>query len=198
MNLPNRLTVLRMALVPVFLVLFYLGRQEEAVAGLPQAAYAAGALLVFGAASLTDMLDGKIARARGLITNFGKLMDPLADKVLTTAAFVCFVDVGYMPAWMLIVVLAREFAITGLRGVAASEGVVIAAGFTGKLKTVLQMAAILLILLENALMAIPGMPVALLYFLSMMSLLLLWAAIVMTVWSGIEYLWAGRHLLNAK
>jgi len=189
MNVPNALTTLRMALVPVFIVFFYIGRGDGG------ALFSALALAVFAVASLTDALDGHIARKHNLITNFGKLMDPLADKVLTTAAFVCFVDAKLMPAWMLVVILAREFAITGLRGVAAAEGEVIAAGFSGKLKTVFQMAAILLILLgcifgagaaDSCGAFVIGGNIA------------LWAAGALTVWSGAEYLWKGRKFLKAK
>jgi len=203
MNLPNKLTVLRMALVPVFIVCFYLGQPGAAegallVASLPaKIAFAVLAFVVFGVASLTDMLDGQIARKRGLITNFGKLMDPLADKVLTTAAFVCFVDTSVMAAWMLIVILAREFAITSLRAIAASEGVVLAAGSLGKLKTVLQMAAILLLLLMRVVIAADTSG-AVPWGLNWFAQLVLLAAVIITVWSGIDYLWKGRKLLNIK
>ncbi|MDR1272715.1 MAG: CDP-diacylglycerol--glycerol-3-phosphate 3-phosphatidyltransferase [Clostridiales Family XIII bacterium] len=180
MNLPNKLTVLRVLLVPVFIALFYYGQYFLANA-------------VFVAASLTDMLDGKIARSRNLITNFGKLMDPLADKILTTSAFVCFVAESVMPAWMLIVILAREFAVTGLRGVAAAEGKVIAADMTGKIKTVLQMAAIIVIL---AALAIPGFNYAWAVWFAGRGVL--WAAVAMTIISGVQYLWKGREFLDMK
>jgi CDP-diacylglycerol--glycerol-3-phosphate 3-phosphatidyltransferase len=176
MNLPNFLTLVRMALVPVFIVLFYQG-------------FEIAAAVVFIIAAATDALDGHIARSRNMITNFGKLMDPLADKVLTTSALICLVDVGVVAAWMVIVILAREFAITGLRSVAASEGVVIPAGASGKLKTVLQMVAVIILLLNDwpfSLFGFPGGQV------------LLWAAVALTVYSGAEYLWNGRHLLKMK
>jgi len=198
MNLPNKLTVLRMALVPVFLVFFYLGQGELGPLSHGAAlACAIAALLVFAGASFTDMLDGQIARKYGLVTNFGKLMDPLADKVLTTAAFVCFVDTSVMAAWMLIVILAREFAITSLRAIAASEGVVLAAGSLGKLKTVLQMAAILLLLLMRVVIAADTSG-AVPWGLNWFAQLVLLAAVIITVWSGIDYLWKGRKLLNIK
>lgn len=210
MNLPNLLTVIRMALVPVFIVFFYLGQGGSL-------ALCVAAFAVFIVASATDALDGYIARKHGLITNFGKLMDPLADKVLTTAAFIVFVDVGLMPAWMVVVILAREFAITGLRGVAASEGEIIAAGFSGKLKTVFQMVAICVILLGTVLFiaVAPGEAAASISFLGTkffdislasgfyaivlnIGQVLMWIAVVLTVYSGIEYLWNGRKLLNMK
>ena len=190
MNLPNLLTVIRMALVPVFIVFFYLGQGGAQV-------FCILAFVVFVVASVTDILDGHIARSRGLITNFGKLMDPLADKVLTTSAFIVFVDVHIIPAWMVVVILAREFAITGLRGVAAAEGVVIAAGFSGKLKTVFQMVAICLILLGSALGNGQAMH-SLWVFVSSAGTVCLWAAVVLTVYSGVEYLVRGRKLLDMK
>jgi len=190
MNLPNFLTLIRMALVPVFLVFFYLGQGGAQV-------YAILSFAVFIIAAGTDMLDGYIARRRNQITNFGKLMDPLADKVLTTSAFIVFVDMHIIPAWMVVVILAREFAITGLRSVAASEGVVIAAGLSGKLKTIFQMVAIGLILLGSAIGNDPfthGIWVV----VSAAGMVCLWIAVALTVYSGIEYLWNGRKLLNMK
>jgi CDP-diacylglycerol--glycerol-3-phosphate 3-phosphatidyltransferase len=204
-----------MALVPVFILFYYLGTPASLEGPLsldsPDAHttlyFAVAAFAVFAIASITDALDGHIARKRSLITNFGKLMDPLADKVLTAAAFVCFVDTGRMAAWMLVVILAREFAITGLRGVAASEGVVIAAGMSGKLKTVLQMSAVLLILLgiifQTAALGPDGIAgngvlMGLWTFFDRLGVICLWAAVAVTIWSGVEYLWKGRSLLNAK
>ena len=111
MNLPNKLTTLRMLLVPVFIIVYLLG-------------YEIPSLIIFAIASFTDFLDGYLARKYNLISNYGKIMDPLADKLLVTAALVCMVQTGIVPAWMVIVILAREFAITGLRAVAASEGTV--------------------------------------------------------------------------
>ena len=190
MNLPNLLTIVRMALVPVFIVFFYLGQGGAQI-------FSILAFLIFVIASATDALDGHIARKHNLITNFGKLMDPLADKILTTAAFIVFVDVGFVPAWMVIVILAREFAITGLRAVAASEGVVIAADLSGKLKTVFQMVAVCVILLAGAIgqfqWAFPFQS-----FLSGLGMILIWIAVLLTIYSGIEYLWKGRKLLNLK
>ena len=125
MNLPNKLTLMRIILTPVFMAVLYWG--------FPGADYAA--LAIFIIASLTDLLDGKIARKYHLVTDFGKFADPLADKILVTAAMLWFVEVGRMPAWALLVVLLREFAVSGLRMIASDKGRVIAAGWSGKVKT---------------------------------------------------------------
>ncbi len=174
MNLPNKLTMARILAVPVFIVVYLLG-------------YNIAAVIIFALASLTDMLDGKIARARGLVTNFGKIMDPLADKILVISAFVCFVEVGIVPGWMVIVVLAREFAVSGLRTVAAADGTVIAAGMTGKIKTVTQMIAVILLLLNN-------WPFSLLPFPCPMDQIFLWISIIMTIVSGVEYIVRNRQV----
>ena len=136
MNLPNKLTMLRVLLIPIMIIFL----MKE---------YYSAAAAVFMAASITDAFDGHIARSRNLITDFGKLMDPLADKLLVVSALVCLVQLGDVQGWMVIVILAREFLITGLRGVAASSGKVIAAAKSGKLKTITQMLAVILILLKN-------------------------------------------------
>jgi CDP-diacylglycerol--glycerol-3-phosphate 3-phosphatidyltransferase len=179
-----------MALVPVFIVFFYLGQGGSQLCCLL-------AFAVFVIASATDAVDGHIARRQNLVTNFGKLMDPLADKVLTTSAFIVFVDVHIMPAWMVVVILTREFAITGLRGVAASEGVVIAAEMSGQLQTVFQMVAVCVILLGSAIGDTQETH-SLWVFVSGAGIVLIWCAVIITVYSGIEYLWKGRKLLNLK
>jgi CDP-diacylglycerol--glycerol-3-phosphate 3-phosphatidyltransferase len=142
MNLPNKLTVARFILTVVFVILFYIPVENRV--GL--------ALLVFIAAALTDLADGKIARARGLVTNFGKLMDPLADKVLMTAALVLLAvsPVYPVPAWIVIAVLAREFFVTGIRVVAANNGVILAAEKLGKHKMVWQVITTIYFLLLHA------------------------------------------------
>ena len=137
MNTANKLTMLRVALIPVYLVLWYLD--------FPGNNYAA--LAVFVIASLTDLLDGYIARHYNQITDFGKFMDPLADKCLVTAAMLWFVEVGQMPAWALLIVIVREFGVSGLRMVAADKGRVIAAGWSGKVKTAATMVCVILMLL---------------------------------------------------
>ncbi len=171
MNLPNKLTVARVILVPVFVVLYLSGATLAALA-------------VFLVASFTDYLDGYLARKHDLITNFGKIMDPLADKVLVYAAFSCMVENGIVPSWMLIVILAREFTVAGMRTVAASEGIVIAAGMTGKIKTVLQMIAVPLLILNS-----PD-------WIAAAGSLFLWASVIMTVVSGAEYIYRNRNIFN--
>lgn len=176
MNLPNKLTTMRMALVPVFIVLYLMDHHYTAAA-------------VFIAASLTDFLDGHLARKHNLVTNFGKIMDPLADKLLVTSALVCMVQTGVVPGWMVIVILAREFAITGLRSVAASEGVVIAAAWSGKIKTVTQMIAIIFLLIGNWPFELISVPFA---------QIMLWIAVIMTVYSGAEYIYKSRELFRSR
>lgn len=132
-NIPNRLTIIRVILVPIFVFLYL----NSALVPAPVNRYAA--LAVFALASFTDYLDGYLARKWGLVSNFGKFMDPLADKLLVCAALICFVQDGSLPAWIVIILIGREFIISGFRLVAASDGIVIAAGIWGKCKTVIQM-----------------------------------------------------------
>ena len=162
MNLPNKLTLLRIILIPAFMVVLYWG--------FPGANYVA--LAIFILASFTDMLDGKIARKYNLVTDFGKFADPLADKMLVTAAMLWFVEIGQMPAWALLLVIVREFAVSGLRMIASDKGRVIAAGWSGKVKTASTMVCICLILL--------GIPQVLNYVCQGIIL-------VTTVYSGVEY-----------
>ena len=128
MNVPNVLTILRVILVPVFFFCFFVNEYV--------------ALTVFITASLTDFLDGHLARKNGQVTNFGKFMDPLADKLLVTTALICFVQVGQIPAWAAIIVVGRDLAVDGLRMVAASRNIVMAAGWSGKIKTGVTMIAV--------------------------------------------------------
>ncbi len=165
MNLPNKLTLARIIAVPIFVVLYVKGLIWPA-------------LIIYVLASFTDMLDGKIARSRNLVTNFGKIMDPLADKVLVYSAFCLFIERGIMPAWMLMIILAREFIVAGVRTVAASGGKVIAAAMSGKIKTVLQMIAVPLMIIEGVHPTI-----------KLLANIFLWASLVMTVVSGFEYVY---------
>jgi len=174
MNLPNKLTVARFIAVPIFIVVFMLG-------------YHYMSAIIFIAASFTDYLDGKIARKYNLVTNFGKIMDPLADKILVISALVCLVDSEQVAAWMLIVILAREFTVTGLRTVAAAQGIVIAAGITGKIKTVLQMIAVPLLIIQNWPFSLVGIP---------MADIMLWASVIMTIVSGTEYVYKNRQVFS--
>ncbi|OOM74692.1 CDP-diacylglycerol--glycerol-3-phosphate 3-phosphatidyltransferase [Clostridium sp. BL-8] len=139
MNLANKLTLIRIVLVPVFLIFL-------AVRDIPYGSFIA--TFIFILASLTDKLDGYIARSRNQITNFGKFMDPLADKLLVTAALISLVEVHVVPSWAAVVIIAREFAVSGLRSIAAAQGRVIAASWWGKIKTVIQIIAIILLLLK--------------------------------------------------
>ncbi len=174
MKLPNKLTTLRMLLVPVFIIIYLLG-------------YEIVSLVIFATASFTDFLDGYLARKYNLVSNYGKIMDPLADKLLVTSALVCMVQTGLVPAWMVIIILAREFAITGLRAVAASEGTVIAAAWSGKVKTVTQMIAIIFLLLRNWPFSLMNIPFA---------DIMLWIAVIMTIYSGVEYMMKNRKLFS--
>lgn len=176
MNLPNKLTMGRIFAIPVFIVVFLMGCRYVAT-------------VIFILAAITDMLDGKIARKYNLVTNFGKLMDPLADKLLVMSALICLAQIGDVPGWMVIIILGREFIITGMRQVAAAQGIVIAAGTTGKIKTITQMIAIPLLLLNN-------WPFSLLSFNLPMDTIFLWIALVMTVVSGTEYIVKNKQLFS--
>lgn len=176
MNLPNKLTMGRIFAIPVFIVVFLMG-------------YRYIAMVIFILAAITDMLDGKIARKYNLVTNFGKLMDPLADKLLVMSALICLAQIGDVPGWMVIIILGREFIITGMRQVAAAQGIVIAAGTTGKIKTITQMIATPLLLLNN-------WPFSLLSFNLPMDTIFLWIALVMTVVSGTEYIVKNKQLFS--
>lgn len=174
MNLPNKLTIARVIMVPFFIVLYMMN-------------YTLLAFIIFVVAAFTDLLDGHIARKYNLITNFGKIMDPLADKILVYSAFCCMVENGLIPAWMLIVILSREFIVGGMRTVAASEGIVVAAGMSGKIKTVLQMIAVPMLLLVGVI----SWP----YWITA-SYILLWASLIMTVYSGVEYIMQNKGVFR--
>ena len=173
MNLPNKLTLLRVAMVPLYLVLLWAFNDDKAMCVWP--------LLVFVAASLTDMLDGRIARSRNLITNFGKFMDPIADKLLTHTAFIMLTAIGRLNVAACIIFIAREFVVSGLRLCAVEQGHVIAAGMSGKIKTVLQMMLVVVLTITGE-GILPG--------------LLTLAAAVMTLYSMGEYVWQNRAVLG--
>ena len=170
MNLPNKLTLLRVILIPFFLVMMY-------VDAIPL--HFLWAMVIFAAASLTDMLDGKIARKYNLVTNFGKFMDPLADKLLVCSALICFVAIpsGPMPAWVVIVIMSREFIISGFRLVASDAGVVIAASYWGKIKTVVQMLMSILLIFN-----FEGSVI------NIVENVFIYAAVILTVISLIDYM----------
>lgn len=168
MNLPNKLTVLRVIMIPFFVFFLLLD-------GGNNVTYRYIAAAVFIVASFTDLLDGKIARKYNLVTNFGKFMDPLADKLLVCAGLVCFTALGQLPAWIVIVIISREFIISGFRLVASDNGVVIAAGYWGKFKTASQMVMSVLLILN-----IPA--------LSIVTNAFIWIAAILTVVSLVDYI----------
>ena len=185
MNLPNKLTLLRCLLTPIFLACLVIDFPFH---------YGA-ALVVFILASLTDWLDGMIARKRGLITNLGKFLDPLADKALTTAAFIGFVHLlsSQTIPWALFIILIREFAVMSVRLLAAKGGEVVAASFAGKLKTVMQMVSIIYTLAAFQLMDLGITSRGFNFVLVIAAHALIWISVIATVVSGIQYVWALRR-----
>lgn len=177
MNLPNKLTVLRVIMVPFF-VFFML----TDVGG---AANKWIALAIFVIASLTDMLDGKIARKYNLVTNFGKFMDPLADKLLVCSAMICLIETGKLQAWIVLIIIAREFIISGFRLVASDNGIVIAASYWGKFKTVSHMAMIILLILDiqNPIM-------------QTITTVVVWIGLILTVVSLLDYIVKNKQVLT--
>ncbi len=174
MNLPNKLTMFRVVLIPFFIVflLASLTPYDKWIA-----------LAIFIIASLTDLLDGKIARKYNLVTNFGKFMDPLADKLLVCSALICLIELDRIPSWMVIVIIAREFIISGFRLVASDNGVVIAASYWGKFKTTFQMVAVCLLIADIA-------------ALSVVTQIVLLIAVVLTVVSLIDYLIKNKDVMK--
>jgi CDP-diacylglycerol--glycerol-3-phosphate 3-phosphatidyltransferase len=173
LNLPNKLTLLRVAMIPVFMLVLYLR--------FPGSNYVA--LGIFVAASFTDYIDGKIARERNLVTDFGKFMDPLADKILVCAALIWFTAIGLVPAWAVLIVITREFAVTALRLIAVQNGVVIAAGLSGKIKTASTMLCIIILFFP-----VPKSVV--------------WICVIAitatTLYSGVEYFIQNKSVLSVK
>ena len=195
MNLANKLTMIRIFLVPVFLVFI-------TVKDIPYGSIIA--TVIFIIASLTDQLDGYIARSRNQITNFGKFMDPLADKLLVTAALVSLVELKLVAGWAVVIILAREFAVSGLRTLAASDGIVIAASWWGKIKTVTQMISILLLLLKvnintsaNAISFVNNNSF-LSGFFTYVPETIMFIAVLITIISGIDYFVKNRHVISMK
>ena len=195
MNLANKLTMIRIFLVPVFLVFI-------TVKDIPYGSIIA--TVIFIIASLTDQLDGYIARSRNQITNFGKFMDPLADKLLVTAALVSLVELKLVAGWAVVIILAREFAVSGLRTLAASDGIVIAASWWGKIKTVTQMIAILLLLLKvnintsaNAISFVNNNSFLSGFFTYVPETIMFIAGLI-TIISGIDYFVKNRHVISMK
>ena len=176
MNLPNKLTVLRMIMVPFFVLFMLTNIGGDANKWI--------ALVLFCVASFTDFLDGKIARARGLVTNFGKFMDPLADKLLVCSAMICLIEMGKLPAWVVIVIIGREFIISGFRLVASDNGIVMAASYWGKFKTVFQMAMTIVMIAD-----LGGV-------FDTVGVVLMWIALALTLISLVDYIAKNKQVLT--
>lgn len=174
MNIANQLTLLRIAMIPLFIFVLLSG-------------YSFWAFVVFALASFTDFLDGYLARKYKLITNFGKFMDPLADKLLVTSALVCFVELGLLNSWVVIIILSREFIVSIFRAIAAAEGIVIAASWWGKAKTISQMLMVIVLLLNNYPFELINLPV---------DQILIVLATVLTIVSGYDYIVKNKQVLK--
>lgn len=174
MNIANKITTLRLILIPVFVAFYYfMGRDNNISA------------IIFIIASLTDALDGHLARSRNLITNFGKFVDPLVDKVLTMAAFIVLVEGQIIPAWAVIIIIARELIITGFRTLAADQGITIAASMWGKAKTTSQMIALVCLLLDVEV-------------LNNIGIYIFYIAVILTVISGVDYIVKNKQVLDLE
>lgn len=189
MNLPNKLTILRTILIPFFLIALMC---DEAYGGfVPYGNWIA--LFLFAAASITDMLDGKIARKYNLVTNFGKFMDPLADKLLVSSALIAFIELGRIPSWIVIIIIAREFIISGFRLVAADNGTVIAAGIWGKVKTAVTMVTLCILIADlGRIPALHGYSGGIILFENV----LIYISLILTVISLVDYLIQNRGVLS--
>lgn len=176
MNLPNKLTTLRVIMIPFF-VFFLLWQNGE------NYTFRMIALALFIIASLTDLLDGKIARKYNLVTNFGKFMDPLADKLLVCSALICLIELNALPAWMVIIIISREFIISGFRLIASDNGVVIAASYWGKFKTTFQMVSVVLLILD-------------IQALAFVTTICVWIALLLTIVSLVDYIYKNHKILT--
>ncbi|MGG3279642.1 CDP-diacylglycerol--glycerol-3-phosphate 3-phosphatidyltransferase [Paenibacillus solani] len=191
MNLPNRITLARICLIPVMMIFllvdfdFYPAPLEWNDFVLPYNQLIAA--LIFILAASTDGIDGYLARKNNMVTNLGKLLDPLADKLLVAAILISLVEMGKCESWIAVVIISREFAVTGLRQIALLEGSVVAAGQSGKIKTVIQIVAIVALLINNFPFVFLGIP---------FDVIAIWAAAIITIYSGIEYFVQNRHLLK--
>ena len=179
MNTPNKLTVARMIMVPFLVVFLLTGWGGEANRYI--------SLLIFVAASITDWLDGYLARKNHLVTNFGKFMDPLADKLLVCSAMICMIEIGRLLAWFVIIIIGREFIISGFRLIAAENGIVIAANYWGKFKTVSQMIMIILLILHFDLSVFV-----------ILEQIFIWLSLALTVISLMTYIWQNRSVLSMQ
>ena len=177
MNLPNKLTMARVIMIPFFVIFMLTGWGGEASKWI--------SLAIFIVASLTDLLDGHIARKHNLVTNFGKFMDPLADKLLVCSAMICLVEMGRIPAWIVIVIISREFIISGFRLIASDNGIVIAASYWGKFKTVFQMAMIIVLIA-----AFEGS------VFEVVEQILIWVSLILTIVSLVDYIRKNKEVLT--
>lgn len=190
MNLPNKITIVRIFLIP-FVVIFLLANFDigEVIVSDEIITYSEIiATIIFIIAAATDGIDGYIARSRNLVTNLGKFLDPLADKLLVTAALISLVEMDRLAAWIVIVIISREFAVTGLRLIAVGEGEVIAASKLGKLKTVTQIIAIILLMLNNF---------PFVYLDISVDVFFVWLAVIITIVSGVEYFVKNWHIIKS-
>lgn len=191
MNIPNRITISRILLIPIFMLImlvdFNWGTMSLFGAEMPVSHFIGG--LIFIIASLTDWIDGYYARKYNLVTTFGKFLDPLADKLLVSAALIVLVELGFAASWIVILIISREFAVTGLRLVLAGEGEVVAAGSLGKIKTTAQILAISALLLHDTIFVLIGVP---------FGEIMLYIALIFTIWSGWDYFYANRKGLLAS
>jgi len=192
MNIPNRITVSRILLIPLFLIImlvpFNWGDMHLLGVNLPVTHFVGA--LIFIIASSTDWVDGHYARKYNLVTNMGKFLDPLADKLLVSAALIVLVELGFAPSWIVIVIISREFAVTGLRLLLAGEGEVVAANMLGKIKTWTQIIAISALLLHNIIFDMISFR---------FDIFMLWVALFFTIWSGWDYFSKNSHILkNSK
>lgn len=179
LNLPNILTMTRIAAIPLMAVMLLSPSQSSGF----------WAAVVFSLASITDWLDGYLARRMGIVTVFGKFLDPIADKLIVMAALIMILPFGHVPAWMVLVILGREIIITGLRGIASSEGIVIQASDLGKFKTIFQLVAIIGLLLHYDYNWLFGLEQPLFHVnMHNFGMFFLWIATLLTVWSGVDYL----------
>ncbi|TXL67749.1 CDP-diacylglycerol--glycerol-3-phosphate 3-phosphatidyltransferase [Cerasibacillus terrae] len=189
MNIPNRITLSRIMLIPIFIIIlsvpFNWGEWQIGEDVLPITHFVAA--IVFIIASATDWIDGHYARKYQLVTNLGKFLDPLADKLLVSAALILLVEMGIAPAWVVILIISRELAVTGLRLVAAGEGIVLAASNLGKVKTASQLVAIALLLLHNYPFSYLGFPI---------DMIMLYIALFFTVLSGVDYFIKNWHVME--
>jgi CDP-diacylglycerol--glycerol-3-phosphate 3-phosphatidyltransferase len=197
MNLPNKLTITRMILVPI-IIIFMLPMPFLGPNGWNAFINKYGmliALILFSVASYTDHLDGSIARRDNLVTNFGKFLDPIADKLLIISVFIAFVELGKISSWVPIIILAREFAVTGIRLLGSEQGKVIPSAMLGKIKMVVQIVAIILLMLDHILQGFFKMN-GFLSFVSTLALIVTGLAVLMTLLSGLDYIMKNKNLLK--